>query len=496
MLEDALAELLKEARKRTKARGQRRTGSRRSLHRVPVARPVLEAPKHLLDGPAELGQAQRRLAGAVAGRAPAVGDHEPLGQLGHRLGGDLGAGGPRRAGGRRRRTARLRASSRTKSASPASSAAATSATSVSTSRRRAKCSSASMGAGSPAPAAAASDRKDTCRYDPDMVAPGRRGRLRGARAVRAGRGRRGVRPAAARAGAWTGGTSSRSAPSAPACCPRWAASAWRWSAASTSWSAPTRSSCPARPTCTATPRSSSSARCVAAHARGARLVSICSGAFVLAGDRAARRAPRGDPLALRARCWRAATRACGWRRTCSTSTATTCSPRPGTAAGIDLCLHLVRRDHGADVANRVARRMVVAAHRDGGQAQFIDLPVPARPAGRPGRRRDGVGARRGCRSASASTSWPATRTSRRASSAAASATPPAPARAPGCCAGASTRRCRCSSRRTSRSSTWRRGSASPPRRRSGATSRAPTACRRRPGAAASPSGSAAGVRAR
>ena len=56
----------------------------------------------------------------------------------------------------------------------------------------------------------------------------------------------------------------------------------------------------------------------------------------------------------------------------------------GTAAGIDLCLHLVRADHGAEVANRVARRMVVAAHRDGGQAQFIERPVArARSAGDP-----------------------------------------------------------------------------------------------------------------
>jgi AraC family transcriptional regulator, transcriptional activator FtrA len=120
----------------------------------------------------------------------------------------------------------------------------------------------------------------------------------------------------------------------------------------------------------------------AAHARGARLVSICSGAFVLAATRLldgrraathwryapllARRYPRvkvvpdvlyvdGDDLLTSA----------------------------GTAAGIDLCLHIVRRDHGAEVANRVARRMVVAAHRDGGQAQFIDLPVPARPADDP-----------------------------------------------------------------------------------------------------------------
>jgi transcriptional regulator GlxA family with amidase domain len=53
----------------------------------------------------------------------------------------------------------------------------------------------------------------------------------------------------------------------------------------------------------------------------------------------------------------------------------------GVAAGIDLCLHLVRRDHGAQVANDVARRIVVAPHRSGGQAQFVDRPLP-----------DGVGA--------------------------------------------------------------------------------------------------------
>ena len=47
----------------------------------------------------------------------------------------------------------------------------------------------------------------------------------------------------------------------------------------------------------------------------------------------------------------------------------------GSAAGIDLCLHLVRRDFGADMANRVARRLVVPPHRDGGQAQFIDRPL-------------------------------------------------------------------------------------------------------------------------
>ncbi|WP_411117199.1 GlxA family transcriptional regulator [Streptomyces sp. 058-1L] len=47
----------------------------------------------------------------------------------------------------------------------------------------------------------------------------------------------------------------------------------------------------------------------------------------------------------------------------------------GVAAGIDLCLHLVRRDHGAAVANEIARRTVVPPHRDGGQAQYIHRPV-------------------------------------------------------------------------------------------------------------------------
>ncbi|MFI1938549.1 GlxA family transcriptional regulator [Streptomyces purpureus] len=48
----------------------------------------------------------------------------------------------------------------------------------------------------------------------------------------------------------------------------------------------------------------------------------------------------------------------------------------GVAAGIDLCLHIVRRDHGSAVANDVARRTVVPPHRDGGQAQYIERPLP------------------------------------------------------------------------------------------------------------------------
>ncbi|MFJ9586279.1 GlxA family transcriptional regulator [Streptomyces acidicola] len=48
----------------------------------------------------------------------------------------------------------------------------------------------------------------------------------------------------------------------------------------------------------------------------------------------------------------------------------------GTAAGIDACLHLVRKEQGPQVANAIARRMVVPPHRDGGQAQYVDRPLP------------------------------------------------------------------------------------------------------------------------
>jgi len=48
----------------------------------------------------------------------------------------------------------------------------------------------------------------------------------------------------------------------------------------------------------------------------------------------------------------------------------------GVAAGIDLCVHLVRTDYGERVAAEVARRMVVAPHRTGGQAQFLQRPAP------------------------------------------------------------------------------------------------------------------------
>jgi transcriptional regulator GlxA family with amidase domain len=51
----------------------------------------------------------------------------------------------------------------------------------------------------------------------------------------------------------------------------------------------------------------------------------------------------------------------------------------GTAAGIDACLHLVRRELGTAVANKIARRMVVPPQRDGGQQQFVEMPIPSAP---------------------------------------------------------------------------------------------------------------------
>src|ERR1700752_4261519 len=51
----------------------------------------------------------------------------------------------------------------------------------------------------------------------------------------------------------------------------------------------------------------------------------------------------------------------------------------GSAAGIDACLHLVRRDFGSKIANSVARRLVMPPHREGGQAQYVAAPVQERP---------------------------------------------------------------------------------------------------------------------
>jgi transcriptional regulator GlxA family with amidase domain len=114
----------------------------------------------------------------------------------------------------------------------------------------------------------------------------------------------------------------------------------------------------------------------AAHKRGARIVGLCVGAFVLAeaglldGRPAtthwavvpafAQRYPQVElrPDVLYVDDGDVLTSA-------------------GTAAGIDCCLHLLRSDHGAEVANHMARRMVVAPHRQGGQAQYVEQPLPA-----------------------------------------------------------------------------------------------------------------------
>lgn len=114
-----------------------------------------------------------------------------------------------------------------------------------------------------------------------------------------------------------------------------------------------------------------------AYKRGTRLVSICSGAFLLAacGLLAGRRATTHwlyadalqtlypeievNPDVLYVDEEQILTSA-------------------GSAAGVDLLLHIVRKDFGAKAANEIARRMVMAPHRGGGQAQFIDRPVPTR----------------------------------------------------------------------------------------------------------------------
>jgi transcriptional regulator GlxA family with amidase domain len=119
----------------------------------------------------------------------------------------------------------------------------------------------------------------------------------------------------------------------------------------------------------------------AAYDNGARIMALCSGAFALGqaglldgrsctthwrhAAELARRFPLADvdPNVLYV---------CDGRIYTSA----------GTAAGLDLCLHLMRTEHGAEVANAVARRMVVPPHRAGGQAQYIDVPVP--PSGSDG----------------------------------------------------------------------------------------------------------------
>lgn len=111
--------------------------------------------------------------------------------------------------------------------------------------------------------------------------------------------------------------------------------------------------------------------------RGARVLSVCSGAFLLA--------EAGLLKGRRATChWYHAEQLVARypdvdldpdRLYVDDGPITTSA---GTAAGIDACLHLVRRELGAEVANGIARRMVIPPHRDGSQAQYVETPVPQR----------------------------------------------------------------------------------------------------------------------
>jgi transcriptional regulator GlxA family with amidase domain len=115
----------------------------------------------------------------------------------------------------------------------------------------------------------------------------------------------------------------------------------------------------------------------AAYERGARVLSICTGAFVLAeagildGRRAATHWKAASTLAAR---YPAVTVDAEVLYVDDDRVLTSA----GKSAGMDLCLHVVRRDHGAHAANEIARHLVTGPHRDGGQAQYI-APYPPGP---------------------------------------------------------------------------------------------------------------------
>ncbi|PZF88806.1 GlxA family transcriptional regulator [Micromonospora deserti] len=113
----------------------------------------------------------------------------------------------------------------------------------------------------------------------------------------------------------------------------------------------------------------------AAYHRGARIMSICTGAFVLAaaGLLDGRRATTHWAYADRFRRFYPGVDLDPDVLFIDDDAVLTSA---GVAAGIDLCLHVIRTDHGSDVANRAARRCVVPPWRDGGQAQYIERPVP------------------------------------------------------------------------------------------------------------------------
>ncbi|MEU6541520.1 helix-turn-helix domain-containing protein [Streptomyces sp. NPDC047000] len=115
-----------------------------------------------------------------------------------------------------------------------------------------------------------------------------------------------------------------------------------------------------------------------AHARGARLIGFCSGAFTLAeaGVLDGRRATAHWQWAAS---FRSRFPAVHLETDVLFVDDGDILTAAGSAAALDLGLHVVRRDHGAEIANSVSRRLVFAAHRDGGQRQFVERPMPDFP---------------------------------------------------------------------------------------------------------------------
>ncbi|MFD4875269.1 GlxA family transcriptional regulator [Streptomyces sp. NPDC058420] len=114
------------------------------------------------------------------------------------------------------------------------------------------------------------------------------------------------------------------------------------------------------------------------HARGARVMSLCTGTFALAeaGLLDGRRATTHWMWAELFRTLHPRVRLEPDVLFVDDGDVLTAS---GSAAALDLGLHVVRRDHGAEIANAVSRRLVFAAHRDGGQRQFVERPLPDVP---------------------------------------------------------------------------------------------------------------------
>jgi AraC family transcriptional activator FtrA len=117
-----------------------------------------------------------------------------------------------------------------------------------------------------------------------------------------------------------------------------------------------------------------------AHRRGARLVSICTGSFPLA-DAGLLDGRRATTHWLHAATFKRRFPKVAYEDDVLYVDEGRIITAAGSASGVDACLHVVRLDFGAKVANMVARRMVVATHRDGGQAQYVEAPVAVR-AGR------------------------------------------------------------------------------------------------------------------